>query len=87
MFADNQTAKQRRPLLTCIGISTPAPHNLLRHMRSQLRHDALRSAAKTSEMSEGDTSFNLMGAVWAERPPWASLIKLGFSFAGVCILC
>lgn len=42
MFADNQAGKQRQPLLSCIGISTPAPHNMLKHMRSQLHHEALR---------------------------------------------
>ena len=42
MFADNQAAVQRKPLLSSIGISVHPPHNILRHIRSQLRHQAVR---------------------------------------------
>lgn len=42
MFADNQAAVQHKPLLSSIGISVPPPHNILRHVRSQLRHQAVR---------------------------------------------
>jgi hypothetical protein len=42
MFADNQAAVQRKPLLSSIGISMPPQHNILRHIRSQLRHQAVR---------------------------------------------
>lgn len=42
MFADNQAAEQRRPLLTAAGIASPPPHNILRHVRMQLRHDDFR---------------------------------------------
>lgn len=44
MFADNQAAVQRKPLLSSISISVPPPHNILRHIRSQLRHQAVRLA-------------------------------------------
>lgn len=49
MFADNQAAAQRKPLLSSIGISVPPPHNILRHIRSQLRHQAVRLGLTVAE--------------------------------------
>lgn len=46
MFADNQASIHRKPLLAAVGIATSPPLNILRHIRAQHRHDAMRSTVE-----------------------------------------
>ncbi len=51
MFADNQAAAQRAPLLQSVGIVAPPAHNILQHLRDRMRHDTFRSLTHGIHMS------------------------------------